>query len=53
MLLTRFHQMSYAEVAAAMGTTVSAVRSLLNRARRTLLKRLGTHLDLPGPPRGT
>ena len=36
----RYEELSYEEIAQALGTTVSAVKSLLVRARRTLAKRL-------------
>jgi RNA polymerase sigma-70 factor (ECF subfamily) len=45
-VLSRFHQMGYAEVAEAMGTTVAAVKSLLSRAREHLRVDLA---DLAGP----
>jgi RNA polymerase sigma-70 factor, ECF subfamily len=40
LLLRRTDELSYEEIASAMGTTVSAVESLLFRARETLKKRL-------------
>ena len=45
LILCRFHGMSYDEIAATMETSVSAVKSLLNRARGSLLKRLAGHLE--------
>ncbi|MDV2480084.1 MAG: sigma-70 family RNA polymerase sigma factor, partial [bacterium] len=36
----RYEEVSYEEIAQALGTTVSAVKSLLVRARRALAKRL-------------
>lgn len=41
LLLTRFHGCSYDDTAAAMETTVPAVKSLLTRAREGLRQRLG------------
>jgi RNA polymerase sigma-70 factor (ECF subfamily) len=41
LLLSRTQAMSYDEIAAAMGTSVSAVKSLLHRAKQTLVERLG------------
>jgi RNA polymerase sigma-70 factor, ECF subfamily len=40
LLLRRYEELSYEEIASAMGTTVSAVESLLFRARETLKKKL-------------
>ncbi len=40
-ILSRFEDLSYEEIAAALDTTVSSVESLLFRARRTLAKDLG------------
>ena len=44
LVLARLQHMPYEEIAAAMETSVSAVKSLLNRARRQLLARIGPHL---------
>ena len=41
LLLSRQQSMSYEEIAQALGTSISAVKSLLNRAKNTLLERLG------------
>ncbi len=46
LLLNRFQAMSYEEIAETMSTSVSAVKSLLNRAKTTLLKQLGQLLEL-------
>ena len=43
-LLRRFHEMSYEEIAEVMQTTVPAVKSLLARARQTLKSMLGKYL---------
>jgi len=45
LVLCRLHGMSYDEIAAAMETSVGAVKSLLNRARGSLLTRLAGHLE--------
>lgn len=45
LLLSRFQAMSYADIAQTMETSVSAVKSLLNRAKGTLLRRLSGHLE--------
>jgi len=44
LILCRFHQMSYDEIAATMKTSVSSVKSLLNRCRRTLTAALAPAL---------
>ena len=45
-LLRRYDNLSYAEIANAMGCTVEAVKSLLSRARVNLKERLMKHKDL-------
>ncbi len=45
LVLLRFEDMSYEEIAAVMDASVPAVKSLLNRAKVELLKQLGPHLD--------
>jgi RNA polymerase sigma-70 factor (ECF subfamily) len=40
MILRRYEEMPYEEIAAVLGTTVPAVKSLLFRARETLRVRL-------------
>lgn len=47
LVLQHFEDMSYAEVAATMGVSVSSVESLLVRAKRTLRKRLAGLTSLP------
>jgi RNA polymerase sigma-70 factor (ECF subfamily) len=42
-LLAKFEQCSYDEIAAAMGLTVPAVKSLLFRAREQLREMLGPY----------
>jgi len=44
-LLSRFEGLSYAETAAAMGTSEKAVKSLMARARATLKKMLERYLE--------
>jgi RNA polymerase sigma-70 factor (ECF subfamily) len=55
LVLSRFHHCSYEDVAAAMKTSVPAVKSLLTRARENLRKALadvvaGASEDAPVPP---
>jgi RNA polymerase sigma-70 factor (ECF subfamily) len=45
LILCRFHQMSYDEIAATMQTSVSSVKSLLNRARQKLVAALAPALQ--------
>ncbi|MCB9555740.1 MAG: sigma-70 family RNA polymerase sigma factor [Deltaproteobacteria bacterium] len=40
LVLARFHEMSYEEIAQTMSTSVSAIKSLLNRARKQLMTEL-------------
>ena len=49
LVLSRFHHCSYEEVAAAMNTTISAVKSLLTRARGNLRKRLADLVEAEEP----
>lgn len=49
LLLSRFHHCSYEEVAEAMNTTISAVKSLLTRARGNLRKRLTDLVEAEQP----
>jgi RNA polymerase sigma-70 factor (ECF subfamily) len=46
LVLCQLQGMSYEEIAATMETTVSAVKSLLNRARRALIKHLEVHHEM-------
>jgi len=46
LVLCQLQGMSYEEIAATMETTVSAVKSLLNRGRQTLLKHLEAHHEM-------
>jgi RNA polymerase sigma-70 factor (ECF subfamily) len=46
LLLLRFEDLSYDEIAAVMDTSVAAVKSLLNRAREQLMKRLAPHMSV-------
>ena len=51
LILSRFEQMSYAEIAETMGLTTKAVKSLLSRARVNLKEILQPYIDagvLPG-----
>ena len=40
-VLTRFNDLSYEEAAHVMNTTVKAVKSLLNRARKNIVRKMG------------
>lgn len=44
MVLARYEELPYAEIAEVMGVTVMAVKSLLNRARESLRRRLAREL---------
>jgi RNA polymerase sigma-70 factor (ECF subfamily) len=46
-VLSRYHALPYEEVAAAMGTTVPAVKSLLTRAREHLRRALSRYVAAP------
>lgn len=46
LLLSRQHGMSYEEIAETMETSISAVKSLLNRARKRLAARLAPYTEL-------
>lgn len=48
-VLSRYHDLPHEEVAAAMGTTVPAVKSLLTRAREHLRKALAPFVESPAP----
>ena len=45
LILRRYEEMSYEEIAAVLGTTVPAVKSMLFRARAQLRERLAGWLD--------
>ena len=45
LLLLRFEDLSYEEIAAVMEASVPAVKALLNRAKVALLDKLGPHMD--------
>jgi len=45
LLLSRFHAMSYEDIAQTMETSVSAVKSLINRAKRSMVKYLARHAE--------
>ena len=47
LLLLRDEGLGYEEIADALETSVSAVKSLLNRARRAMLAELAPHLEQP------
>lgn len=51
-LLAKFENMSYQEIADTMGLTVPAIKSLLSRARNNLRDALQPYLDQGGLPRG-
>lgn len=46
-ILRRYHEMSYEEIAKTMNTTVKAVKSLLNRAKENLRQKLSGWRDSP------
>jgi RNA polymerase sigma-70 factor (ECF subfamily) len=50
--LHRFEGLSYAEIATAMGCSVSAVEALLHRAKQSLKKRLAPWVGVPEPRTG-
>lgn len=50
-LLAKFENMSYQEIADTMGLTVPAIKSLLSRARNNLREALQPYLDKGGLPR--
>lgn len=52
LLLQRDQGLAYEEIAAALETTVPAVKSLLNRARKGLMARLAPWLDEAGAAEG-
>lgn len=45
-ILTRYQEMSYQDAAEALGVSVGAVESLLHRAKESLRKALGQHIDI-------
>ncbi len=45
LVLSRFHSMSYEDIAQTMETTVSSVKSLINRAKKSMIKYLSRHLE--------
>jgi len=51
LLLRRYDRLSYEDIAAVLGTTVKAVKSLLHRARTTLKDELAEYLDRTKSPR--
>jgi RNA polymerase sigma-70 factor (ECF subfamily) len=51
LVLSRFHHLAYEDVAASMGTSVPAVKSLLMRARENLRRRLADLVAGEGAPR--
>lgn len=52
LLLLRFEELSYEEIATVMDATVPAVKSLLNRAKNELLRVLGPHIGAFAVPYG-
>jgi RNA polymerase sigma-70 factor (ECF subfamily) len=50
LVLLRFEGLSYVEIAAAMQTTIPAVKGLLNRAKRHLTTALAHHLNAQDTP---
>lgn len=49
-VLNKFEDMGYAEIAAIMGLTTKAVKSLLNRARANLREALQSYVEMDGAP---
>jgi len=49
-VLNKFEDMNYAEIAEVMGLTTKAVKSLLSRARANLRASLRAYIDPDGPP---
>jgi len=49
-VLNKFEDMNYAEIAEVMGLTTKAVKSLLSRARENLREALSGYLDMDGEP---
>ena len=49
-VLNKFEDMGYAEIAEVMGLTTKAVKSLLNRARANLREALAAYVDMDGRP---
>lgn len=45
LVLSRFHAMSYEDIAQTMETTVSSVKSLINRAKKQMVKFMTVHLE--------
>jgi RNA polymerase sigma-70 factor (ECF subfamily) len=50
-LLNKFEEMNYAEIAEVMGLTTKAVKSLLSRARSNLREALQSYVYMDGEPR--
>lgn len=46
-ILARYHELSYVEIGEALGLSIMAVKSLLNRAKENLKERLARDLKLP------
>ncbi len=49
-ILNKFEEMSYAEIAEVMGLTTKAIKSLLNRARTNLREALKDYVLMDGEP---
>ena len=49
-VLNKFEDMNYAEIAEVMGLTTKAVKSLLSRARLNLRAALSSYIDMEGEP---
>jgi RNA polymerase sigma-70 factor (ECF subfamily) len=49
-MLNKFEDMGYAEIAEVMGLTVKAVKSLLSRARENLRTALTAYICMDGQP---
>ncbi len=50
MVLNKFEDMNYAEIAEVMGLTTKAVKSLLSRARMNLRAALADYVYMDGEP---
>ncbi|MGH7149962.1 MAG: RNA polymerase sigma factor [Planctomycetota bacterium] len=49
LVMNKYHDLSYREIAGALGSTEKAVKSLLARARRSVRERLASYLERENP----
>jgi RNA polymerase sigma-70 factor (ECF subfamily) len=49
-VLNKFEDMNYAEIAEVMNLTTKAIKSLLSRARMNLRSALSNYIYMDGPP---